>query len=81
MEQNIFWLDVSVDDIFLVEEAQAFDDLVGDAVDEGGLNEGISTSRPWSWISMRLRRFLGKYSKMRKILFFFLNASLILTMN
>ena len=81
VQKDIFGLDVPMDDVLLVEEAEAADGLVGDAADEGGLSEGGGTLRPWSWISMRLRRFLGKYSKMRKILFFFLKASLMLTMN
>jgi hypothetical protein len=48
-EENVFRLDIAVDDVFIVEELEAFYDFVHDLADEVGLGYLKLTCRPdWS---------------------------------
>jgi hypothetical protein len=64
-EKDVLRLDITVDDVFIVEELEAFYDFVHDLTDEVRLGYLKLTCRPdWS-IYIRLSRFCGKYSKIR----------------
>ena len=70
-----------MNNVLLMKKAKTFDDFISNQINNFRLCGHIFTLIPSSLASMRLSKFLGKYSKIKNILFLFLKAYFILTMN